>query len=693
MKLHKLSKSIVLAVSAILIFSILVGSTVAFIFDSTDIFRNEFNIHPAVGDLIIKKTVQHNFGESYVVPSTLNFEFNISLGSSYANQTITTSIGDYETDSNGMLKLNIKPEQKVTLHNIAKNTTVKVSESYRSGFSVKDGSTKDITVIHGETVTLDFINIYSPKPISPTPTKPDTPPIPANEARITLTGIKNLEGREWQDGDEFLFVLEYKDGDKYVEVDRQSVSYSQTANNDFSFDFTDTIKKFAFNTAGKYEFRVRELEGSIADIEYDKSEKLFNIYIGDEDMDGFLDIDNIIAGSAVNVNFDEETQKFNVTIEFNNKYNYIEPEPIIEPIKVEIPITNIIINEGNIAADLNGFRFVIENIETGEKQIIITDEEGVAKFVLEFTESNLGKGKYKIYALDNGEEGITHSENVYEIEIDVTLNDQTDKLEATIVHNGESVDEETIKFHTVSNLNSNEQELDDILWLAILFTVVSIVEICLLFYQIHAKRKSSSVNSNKLCSFMAPTTFFGLLVPYWQVLAVGIAAALMLIMLTINVGYAVYIKLSAKQKTYEPQQEPENESQAEPEPVVNPEPVTVVIPILETVRAEEVNELMTDSMARANEQKSNRIADPTKKGFVNIDVLATYFSAGETVTLEEIKKRIPNVDKNVTFYKVLARGTLDKPLIVDADAFSIEAEKMILLTGGTVLKSVKPTKK
>ena len=86
-------------------------------------------------------------------------------------------------------------------------------------------------------------------------------------------------------------------------------------------------------------------------------------------------------------------------------------------------------------------------------------------------------------------------------------------------------------------------------------------------------------------------------------------------------------------------------------------------------------------------EQSTRVADRTKKTIINIDTISQYFNENETVTLEEIKKRVPNVDKKATFLKVLARGTLDKALTVDADDFSIEAEKMIIVTGGKVLVS------
>ena len=45
---------------------------------------------------------------------------------------------------------------------------------------------------------------------------------------------------------------------------------------------------------------------------------------------------------------------------------------------------------------------------------------------------------------------------------------------------------------------------------------------------------------------------------------------------------------------------------------------------------------------------------------------------------------MPSVNNKATYIKVLARGSLDKPLDVEADDFSPAAIKMIVLTGGTV---------
>lgn len=106
-----------------------------------------------------------------------------------------------------------------------------------------------------------------------------------------------------------------------------------------------------------------------------------------------------------------------------------------------------------------------------------------------------------------------------------------------------------------------------------------------------------------------------------------------------------------------------------------------------SISVAEAEEQMADEEVEAFVQESERYSDKTKRDIVNIDALGKYFKAGETVTVEEIRKRVPSVNGKATYIKVLARGTLDKPLNVEADDFSPTAIKMIVLTGGTVSRT------
>ena len=101
----------------------------------------------------------------------------------------------------------------------------------------------------------------------------------------------------------------------------------------------------------------------------------------------------------------------------------------------------------------------------------------------------------------------------------------------------------------------------------------------------------------------------------------------------------------------------------------------------------EAEERISDEEAENLVEVSRKRSDKTKKAVVNIDTLGRYFESGERVTLDEMKKRIPEIGKKVTYIKVLARGTLHKALTVEADDFSPAAIKMIVLTDGKVIRN------
>lgn len=104
------------------------------------------------------------------------------------------------------------------------------------------------------------------------------------------------------------------------------------------------------------------------------------------------------------------------------------------------------------------------------------------------------------------------------------------------------------------------------------------------------------------------------------------------------------------------------------------------------VTVAEAEEQIPDEEVESYVQQSTEYSDKTKRAVINIDTLARHFNDGETVTLEEIKKRVKQVAGNVTYIKVLARGKLDKTLTVVADDFSPTAVKMIVLTGGSAVR-------
>ena len=129
---------------------------------------------------------------------------------------------------------------------------------------------------------------------------------------------------------------------------------------------------------------------------------------------------------------------------------------------------------------------------------------------------------------------------------------------------------------------------------------------------------------------------------------------------------------------------PIEESEPEEAEKITPEQIPFVIAsTLDEVDAELADELISDADA-ASIVKLEDGAGEGAKTYINIGVINENFSAGDTVTLAALKEK-GLIDKKIKRLKVLADGTLNKPLTVKAENFSIQAVKMIELTGGTVV--------
>ena len=74
-----------------------------------------------------------------------------------------------------------------------------------------------------------------------------------------------------------------------------------------------------------------------------------------------------------------------------------------------------------------------------------------------------------------------------------------------------------------------------------------------------------------------------------------------------------------------------------------------------------------------------------KMGAVNVGTLNDHFETGDKVDIEVLKEK-KLIDADCKRVKILADGDLDKALTVEANSFSLQAIKMITLTGGHAIK-------
>ena len=118
-------------------------------------------------------------------------------------------------------------------------------------------------------------------------------------------------------------------------------------------------------------------------------------------------------------------------------------------------------------------------------------------------------------------------------------------------------------------------------------------------------------------------------------------------------------------------------------PVVIEAPEEVMPEIVEHIDAEEADEMISDSLA----MKTVLYESPAGQGYqgiVNIGALDQAFEAHDVITLEVLKEK-GLITKKAGRMKILADGILNKPLTIKSESYSIQAIKMIELTGGTVI--------
>ena len=120
------------------------------------------------------------------------------------------------------------------------------------------------------------------------------------------------------------------------------------------------------------------------------------------------------------------------------------------------------------------------------------------------------------------------------------------------------------------------------------------------------------------------------------------------------------------------------EDDASPETEISPSGTCV-----DAVDASTADALITDALAEALVMAEERViyTEGSRHGVINVDTLSAAFAPGEEVDINRLKKK-KLIAQDVGYLKVLSRGSIDKPLTVYADDFSLGAIKMIALTGG-----------
>ncbi len=418
----RIFRRVALLVSLLTLVTSTVNTTYGFIVAKTPSLVNIFTpFDSATSDLVIHKVIEHPFGADYVLPDNENtvFDFRVELGSLYANTTIRTGNGNIVADKNGALTVSVKGNHSVGMIGIDAGTKVTVTElTERAGFTVSGDAVQTVTVSE-EPAQLTFTNIYKPDDI--------------DGAAVDVVGTKDLDGREWQDDDVFTVVLEqHKDG-------RWSRLGEREINGDAkTFDLSALMERVTFDRVGAYEFRVRELVGDLANMDYDEDPKPFTVRVTDRDMDGMLEIGEVSAGDGAQVS--AANGAFIVDVLLSNVY--------VAPVDVTVTVDKTVTSIGEKAIGPEGFTFILENTDTKEQSRVVTDKNGHAAFALRYGLADVDKTfTYTLSESRGDAAGVSYDDAVYTITVSVTREGNT--MAAAVAVNGTAVEVCEVAFENV----------------------------------------------------------------------------------------------------------------------------------------------------------------------------------------------------------------------------------------------------
>lgn len=424
--IKKHGNKIALLLSFVLLATAVIGGTLAYVVTKTPSLLNIF-VTDHSGDLHIQKTVEHPFGNTYSIPDNIVFNFNVSLGTGYANKGITVITADNSSgetvtaDANGVIALSIKPNQAVIIKDVAVGSEVTVTEqlSAGSGFSVKNGEAEQKLTIEKGNNTLVYVNKYAPASA------------PVN---LEVYGTKVIKGREWIDGDSFTLILEkYKGNDEWEKVGEVTAKYETITTNvdgvdvispkpDMDkFSFTELIipqegQPSIFTEAGTYYFRIREEAGSIPGMYYDTTNYAFDVVVGDADMNGTLEIQDVISGGNPAIT-GSSAAGFDVDATVTNIY---APSGYAE---VTIDIKKKAESNSGEAKSPEGFTFELYDENNNLVNSAVSNSTGDAQIKLKYDAEDAGESfDYILKEKNDGQPGWTYDTKEYPITVKVVDN-------------------------------------------------------------------------------------------------------------------------------------------------------------------------------------------------------------------------------------------------------------------------------
>ena len=384
----------------------LTGVTATGTIKSMEIADVEFtNTARQYGDLIISKTVTHDFGTDYTIPADKKFDVEVTLGLPNGTQ-VETSEGT-KTVANGKITFQLGHDESVTIMNLLEGTTYSVAEvNVPTGFTLTTPVAERQGTIDNSGAEVNLINDYYPTRHAPTADI---------DVNVTKT-LKDISGANVAWGTrEYKFYLE-----KLVGTTWERVTTTAAVANGSDSTFTVKIPEDSLTEVGRYLFRVHEDEANLEEGIVSDTAVYFVVVVTDKDMDGSLEVDQILVNNA------PVTDKENVDLTFTNTY------VVTEGLVVHIPVKKTLDNNTGVNLLPSGFEFGLYEGNTLVSEIATSNANGDATIYMSYTSAwfniqdqdgdSIVEKTYTLKEIAGNQKGMTYTKKESTVIVKIRIN-------------------------------------------------------------------------------------------------------------------------------------------------------------------------------------------------------------------------------------------------------------------------------
>ncbi len=374
-----------------------------------------------VGSLVIEKKLSDDSTTPPTTDTPKKFKIHVTLGgNTNLDGTYSTCKNTQVTVVNNQFTVELPVDDHVTVYELPVGTTVSVEEDPSS---LIDGYSKDsITMPELSTITADgvvrvtVVNTYTTKPTTET---------------VSFKVNKELDGRDWLDGDEFAFEIAQYNAQTQT-WDTLSTPTITKATPDGAQQYTLTPN---YTSAGTYYYRMKEVVPDVNPIPgMTYAEEEIHLAVTVVDSNGQLVIESIktdkidkctITSQDITESTGVVRKEWTASATFTNKYAL----PSTAKTSVDIYVLKHVVNtDGKILSghSLAGYQFELLD-GTVVKAKGETNELGKLTLTLEGL-NTVGKKNYTLREVNDQRPDIVYADP---IEVTVTVTDTYDgKLSA-----------------------------------------------------------------------------------------------------------------------------------------------------------------------------------------------------------------------------------------------------------------------